>query len=117
MAPRMMEVGLNFSCDRLLPGEECYFRLPGRMVVVQGAGLPALVFYRSGRLICDCPAARANDGECQHTQALRGGLWAHLFMCPKRYGIKTYTGDWCQEMGHRLTIHTAAVPESSVTVY
>lgn len=104
MSPRTMEVGPDFPCNRLSPGEECYFRLPGRMVLVQGTGIPALVFYKDGRLICDCPEAQMNGGECRHIRALQGGLWVRVFMCPRGHGIVTVTGDWLRERGHTLTL-------------
>lgn len=116
MSPRMVEVRPDFPCDLLSPGEECYFRLPGRMVIVQGTGIPALIFYKDGRPVCDCREAQMKNGECQHTRALQGGLWAHLFMCPKGYGIKTYTQDWLRGGGHCPTIYLPAVPETSITV-
>lgn len=116
MSPRVMEVRFDFPCDRLFPGEECYFRLPGKMVMVQGTGTPILVFYQGGRLVCDCPEAQITGGECQHTQALRGGLWARLFTCPRGYGIRTHTRDWLRGKSHILTILITAVPEASVTV-
>jgi hypothetical protein len=116
MSPRMMEVGPDFPPNRLLPGEECYFRLPGRMVMVQGAGTPALVFYRDGRLICDCPEAQMKGGECRHTWALRGGLWIRVVMCPRGHGIITHTGDWLPGRGYPPAPIPAATPEASVTV-
>ncbi len=117
MSPRTMEVRPDFPCDRLSPGEECYFRLPGRMVMVQGTGIPALIFYKDGRLICDCPEAQMNNGECQHTGALRGGLWIHVFYkCSEGRGIRTRTRDWLRGRGHSLALLLMAVPEASVTV-
>lgn len=116
MSPRMIEVGPDFPCDHLSPGEECYFRLPGRMVMVQGTGIPALVLYRGGRLICDCPEAQRNGGECQHTRALQGGLWAHVSICPRGHGIMTSTRDWLRKRGHTRPLLLAGVPEASVAV-
>ncbi len=116
MLPRMMEVRPDFPCGLLLPGEECYFRLPGRMVMVQGTGIPALIFYKDGRLICDCPEAQMNDGECQHTGALRAGLWVHVYMCSRGHGIRTRTRDWFRGRGHFLNFLPMAAPEASVTV-
>lgn len=115
MLPRMIEVGPYFPCERLPLGVECYFRLPDRMVMVRGAETLALVFYRDGRLICDCPEALAK-GECRHTRALRAGLWARVFMCPQGYGIMTRTLDWLQREVHRPVLLLTAVPEASVTV-
>jgi len=115
MSPRMIEVGPYFPCERLPLGVECYFRLPDRMVMVRGAETLALVFYRDGRLICDCPEALAK-GECRHTRALRAGLWARVFMCPQGYGIMTRTLDWLQREVHRPVLLLTAVPEASVTV-
>ncbi len=114
--PRMMKVRPDFPCDRLFPQEECYFRLPGRMVMVQGNGTPALVFFRSGRLICDCPEAQMDDGECRHTRALGAGLWAHVFMCPQGHGIVTRTGDWLQGVGCPSALPWRVALESPVTV-
>lgn len=116
MAPRMIEVGPRFPYHRLPPGIECYYRLQERMVVVRGPGLPFLVFYRSGRLICDCPEAQMNSGECQHTRALRAGLWAHVFMCPQGRGIVTRTREWLQGMDYLPILHWRVAPEASVTV-
>jgi len=113
--PRMIEVGPCFPYKRLPLGVECYFRLPDRMVMVRGAETLALVFYRDGRLICDCPEALAK-GECRHTRALRAGLWARVFMCPQGYGIMTRTLDWLQREVHRPVLLLTAVPEASVTV-
>mgnify|MGYP000275533961 FL=1 len=115
MSPRMIEIGPHFPCERLPLGVECYFRLHGRMVMVRGAETLALVFYRDGCLICDCPEARAK-GECRHTRALRAGLWARVFMCPQGYGIMTRTLDWLQREVHLPVLLLRAVPETSVTV-
>jgi hypothetical protein len=114
--PRMIEVGPSFPCEGLPPGMECYFHLHGRMVMVRGPGILALVFYRDGRLICDCPEAQAK-GECQHTRALQAGLWVYVFMCPQEYGIMTRTLDWLQREVHRPVSLLTAVPEASVTVW
>ena len=115
MSPRMIEVGPYFPCERLPLGVECYFRLPDRMVMVRGAETLALVFYRDGRLICDCPEAQAK-GECRHTRALRAGLWAYVFMCPQGYGIMTHTLAWLQQSVHLPILRLTAVPEASVAV-
>ncbi len=115
MLPRMIEVGPSFPCECLPSGVECYFHLHGRMVMVRGAGTLALVFYRDGRLICDCPEARAK-GECRHTRALRAGLWAYVFMCPQGYGIMTHTLAWLQQRVHLPILRLTAVPEASVAV-
>jgi len=115
MSPRMIEIGPHFPCERLPLGVECYFRLHGRMVMVRGAETLALVFYRDGCLICDCPEARAK-GECRHTRALRAGLWARVFMCPQGHGILTRTLDWLQQEVHLPVLLLTAVPEASVTV-
>lgn len=114
MSPRVMQVGPNFPCDRLSPGEECYSPLPGRMVLVQGTGIPALVFYRGDRLICDCPEAQMNDGDCRHTWALQGGLWSHVFMCPRGHGVVTSTRDWLPRRGHTPTLLLTGALEASV---
>lgn len=116
MAPRMMEVGPRFPYHRLPPGIECYYRLQEGMVVVEGDGIPALVFRRGDQLICDCPEAQMNNGECRHTQALRAGLWAYVFMCSQGRGIMTLTREWLHGMDYPLSLPWRVAPEASVAV-
>lgn len=97
MAPWIVKVGPWFSPEYLPPDLDCYFRLPGKMVMAYSEGELALVFLRGEeQLICNCPEYELKQ-TCRHTQALRAGLWIHIFQCPRGYGVVTCTRDWVRK--------------------
>ncbi len=116
MIPWMMKVGPLFCPERLPPGLDCYFRLPGRMVMVWSGGELALVFLRGeDQPICDCSEYTLKQA-CRHTQALRAGLWIHIFQRPQGYGLVTRTRDWVRKVRFPAAMRVPLNQEMPVAV-